>query len=85
VLAFREGVGPADAEIMVRLANEQFDKLPAMALDLVQQNVQPILAVSPPTVRAVSEATIPIIALDLESDPVSQMVGLLASPTREAT
>src|SRR3954447_88807 len=73
VVAFREGVGAADAEIMVRLANEQFDKLPAMALDLVQQNVQAILAVSPPAVRAVLDATksIPIIALDLESDPVA--------------
>jgi len=73
VVAFREGVGAADAEIIVRLANEQFDKLPAMALDLVQQKVQAILAVSPPAVRAVSEATksIPIIALDLESDPVA--------------
>ena len=73
MVGFREGVGAADAEIVVRLANEQFDNLPAMALDLVEQNVKAILAASPPAVRAVSEATnsIPIIALDVESDPVA--------------
>src|SRR5690348_9001897 len=53
VVAFREGLGgtslreATNAEIVVRLANEQIDKLPAMALDLVQQNVQAICAVSP--------------------------------------
>jgi putative ABC transport system substrate-binding protein len=79
IVAFRAGLatsGPreaADAEIMVRLANEQIDRLPAMALDLVQRNVQAICAVSPPAVRAAREATqsIPIVAMDLESDPVA--------------
>jgi putative ABC transport system substrate-binding protein len=79
IIAFREGLaasGPretADAEIIVRLANEQIDKLPAMALELVQQNVQAICAVSPPAVRAAREISrsIPIVAMDLESDPVA--------------
>jgi putative ABC transport system substrate-binding protein len=73
VVAFREGVGAADADIMVRLANEQIDRLPAFAKELVQHNVQAILAVSPPAVRAAWEATrsIPIVAMDLESDPVA--------------
>jgi putative tryptophan/tyrosine transport system substrate-binding protein len=79
VVAFREGLaasGPreaADAEIIVRLANEQIDKLPAMALELIQQNVQAICAVSPPAVSAARETTqsIPIVAMDLESDPVA--------------
>src|SRR5580704_5132548 len=79
IVAFREGLGTsspkeaADAEIIVRLANEQIDRLPAMALDLVQQNVQAICAVSPPAVRAAREITqsIPIVAMDLESDPVA--------------
>src|SRR3954468_24104084 len=67
VIAFRDGLGAADAEITVRLANEQIDKLPAMALDLVQQNVQAICAVSPPAVRAARKATqsLPIVAMDL--------------------
>jgi hypothetical protein len=33
-------VEAADAEIGVRLANEQIDRLPAMAMELVQQSVQ---------------------------------------------
>src|SRR6266581_3106750 len=54
IVAFREGLGASgpmeatDAEIIARLANEQMDKLPAMAMELVQQNVQAICAVSPP-------------------------------------
>jgi putative ABC transport system substrate-binding protein len=74
--AFREGLGapgPGEApEIVVRIANERLDQLPAMAVDLVGQNVQAICAVAPPAVRAARDATssIPIIAMDLESDPV---------------
>ena len=79
IVAFREGLGAsglreaADAEIVVRLANDQIDMLPAMALDLVQQNVQAICAVSPPAVRAARETTqfIAIVVMDLESDPVA--------------
>jgi putative ABC transport system substrate-binding protein len=79
VVAFREGLGgiglraAADAEIIVRLADEQIDKLPAMALDLVRQDVQVICAVSPPAVRAARDVTasVPIVAMDLESDPVA--------------
>jgi putative ABC transport system substrate-binding protein len=79
IVAFREGLSAsapkdaADAEIIVRLANEQIDRLPAMAMELIQQKVQAICAVSPPAVRAAREATksIPIVAMDLESDPVA--------------
>ena len=79
VVAFREGVGPAnlreaaDAEIVVRVANEQLNRLPAMAVDLVKQGVQAICAVAPAAVRAAREATssVPVIAMDLESDPVA--------------
>ena len=76
IVAFREGLGVSgpgeDPEIVVRIANERFDQLPAMAADLVGQNVQAICAVAPSAVRAARGATpsIPIIAMDLESDPV---------------
>ena len=91
IVAFREGLGAsglreaADVEIIVRLANEQIDMLPAMALDLVQQNVHAICAVSPPAVSAAREATqsIPIVAMDLGRTR-SQTVGRLAWPIREA-
>ena len=94
VVAFREGLGvpglqeAVDAEIVVRLANEQIDKLPTMALDLVQQNVQAICAVSPPAVRAARAVTqsIPIVAMDLESDPVANgWVASLAHPGANVT
>src|SRR5947209_325471 len=79
IVAFRNGLAApglreaADAEIIVRLANEQIDRLPEMAVELVGQKVQAICAVSPPAVQAARAATtsIPIIAMDLESDPVA--------------
>ena len=76
IAAFREGLrapGPGeDPELLVRIANDRLDELPAMAAGLVGQNVQAICAVAPSAVRAAREATssIPIIAMDLESDPV---------------
>src|SRR5258708_4058100 len=76
ILAFREGLGASgpgeDPEIVVRIANERLDQLPGMAADLVGQNVQAICAVATPAVRAAHDATssIPIIAVDLESDPI---------------
>lgn len=94
IVAFREGLGgsslreAADAEIVVRLANAEIDKLPAMALDLVGQGVQAICAVSPPAVHAAREATqsIPIVAMDLESDPVANgWVASLAHPGGNVT
>ena len=88
--AFRDGLGApgGDAEIVVRLANEQLDKLPGMAVELVDQNVEAICAVSPPAVLAARAATrsIPIIALDLESDPVANgWVASLAHPGANVT
>jgi len=79
IVAFREGLGPAnlkeaaDAEIVVRVANENLGNLPAMAAELVGQGVQAICAVAPAAVRAAREATssVPIVAMDLESDPVA--------------
>jgi|SRR5450631_1730261 putative ABC transport system substrate-binding protein len=79
IASFREGLGSgslreaADADIVVRAANEQPDKLPAMAVELVKQGVQAIFALAPAAVSAAREATssVPIIAMDLESDPVA--------------
>ena len=89
IVAFREGLGPAnlreaaDAEIVVRVANENLSNLPAMAAELVAQGVQTICAVAPAAVRAAREATssVPIVAMDLESDPVANgWAGSLAHP-----
>src|SRR3954468_1392140 len=77
--AFREGLGPPwttstrDVELIVQIADGESHRLPAMARDLVSLPVDAILAASPSAVRAASDATgtIPIIAVDLESDPVA--------------
>lgn len=79
IVSFRQGLGSAslreaaDADIVVRAANEQPDKLPAMAVELVKLGVQAICALAPPAIHAAREATssVPIIAMDLESDPVA--------------
>ena len=77
ISAFREGLGKVSsaehAEIIARIANEKPDELPAMATDLVGQGVHAICAVAPLAVRAARDVTrsVPIIALDLESDPVA--------------
>lgn len=56
----------------VRFAGGNSEAYPAFAADLVQRNVDVLLASGPAAVRAAKEATsvIPIVALDYESDPV---------------
>ena len=56
----------------VRFAGMNQEALPGLAADLVQRRVDVILVSGPVGIRAVSEATktIPVVALDLESDPV---------------
>ena len=63
----------AEIEIVARFADNQIDKLPALAQELVDQGVQAISAASPAAVGAARRATsaIPIVAMDLESDPVA--------------
>src|SRR5215471_14968182 len=50
----------------------RFERLPAVAADLVRRRVDVILVSGPAGIRAVLDttSTIPIVALDLESDPV---------------
>ena len=47
--------------------------MPVLAGDLVQLNVKVIFAIGPPPLAAAAKATasVPIVALDLESDPVA--------------
>jgi putative ABC transport system substrate-binding protein len=77
ISAYRDGLGKPgsaeDVEILARVANERPDELPAMAANLIAQGVQAICAVAPLAIRAARDATrsVPIIALDLESDPVA--------------
>jgi putative ABC transport system substrate-binding protein len=85
---FREGLfstGSPNAttvEIVGRAAEGNPGRLPALASELVNSGVRAILAVSPAAVRAARDATatIPIVAHDLESDPVAN--GWAASTAR---
>jgi ABC-type uncharacterized transport system substrate-binding protein len=88
IAAVREGLGEPDnqrdsgIEVAIRLADGDLSRLPALATDLVNHRVDAILAAGPPAVQAASGATtsIPVIAIDLESDPVAS--GLVASLAR---
>jgi putative ABC transport system substrate-binding protein len=63
----------AEVEIVARFADNQLDRLPALAHELVAQGVRAICASAPAAVDAARRATsaIPIVAMDLESDPVA--------------
>jgi putative ABC transport system substrate-binding protein len=68
------GVGARQGlQVISRIADEKTEQLPGMAADLVSLGVQVIAAVSPSAVHAAYSATktVPIIAVDLESDPIA--------------
>ena len=56
----------------VRFARGKPETLPGLAADLVRRKVDVLLTIGPDTLRAARDATsaIPIVAVDLESDPV---------------
>ena len=56
----------------VRFAGEKPETFPGLAADLVRRKVDVLLAIGPAALRAARDATsaIPIVAYDLESDPV---------------
>jgi ABC-type uncharacterized transport system substrate-binding protein len=94
VAAIREGLNDPDnrressPEIIVRLADGDVSRLPALATDLVNNRVDTIVAVAPAAVQAAAGATtsIPVLAIDLESDPVaSGFVRSLARPGGNVT
>jgi len=94
VTAIREGLSVPDnqrdlsLEIIVRLADGDVSRLPALATDLVNNRVDAIVAAAPPAVQAAASATnsIPVIAIDLESDPIaSGFVRSLARPGGNVT
>jgi hypothetical protein len=60
-------------EVVIRLADGDLSRLPALAADLVNNRVDAIVAAAPAAVQAAAAATtsIPVIAIDLETDPVA--------------
>jgi len=92
--AIRDGLNGPDqqrdsgVELVIRLADGDLSRLPALAKDLVNHRVESIVAAGPAAVKAAVDATtsIPVIAIDLESDPVaSGFVMSLARPSRNVT
>ena len=93
ITAIHEGLSDPSAqrfetELVIRLADGDQSRLPALAADLVNGTVDAIIAAGPPAVQAARGATkvIPVIAIDLESDPIaSGWVGSLARPGGNVT
>ncbi|HEU4440315.1 MAG TPA: ABC transporter substrate-binding protein [Methylomirabilota bacterium] len=76
-----------DLRFEVRAANEDFERLPDLAADLVRSGVDLIIAVSSPAIRAAENATstIPIVMLS-GTDPVAGLfVSSLARPEGNVT
>jgi hypothetical protein len=75
-----------DIVFEIRAANEDFERLPELAADLVRANVDVIVAVSPPAIRAaeIATTTILIVMAFSGTDPGASVSGatldLLASP-----
>lgn len=74
---------PEQVEIISRFANDDPARLASLAAELIDRKVDVIAAVSTAAANAVRAATttIPIVALDLETDPVATgMIASLAHP-----
>ena len=89
IAAFRRGLAEAgyvagkNLAIEYRFANFRPELVPELADDLVRLNMKVIFAPTPEAVAAAVNATtsIPIVALDLESDPLAKgYVKSLARP-----
>jgi putative tryptophan/tyrosine transport system substrate-binding protein len=87
--AFLEGLRaagysvPDQVELSSRVADGDLTKLPTMARELVEKNVDVFVAVATSAANAARAATktIPIVAMDLETDPVATgMIASLAHP-----
>jgi hypothetical protein len=74
---------PAQVEIVAQIAEGDPDQIAPLVKEVIAKDVNVIIAAGPPVVHAAGSATgtIPIIAIDLESDPVaSGMAVTLARP-----
>jgi putative tryptophan/tyrosine transport system substrate-binding protein len=66
--------------ILFRSAESDLQLLPRLARELVEQGAGVLIAVGPAAVRAASQISVPVVAIDLETDPVRS--GFAASISR---
>ena len=92
VTAINEGLNDPSqrfrTELVISLAYGEPSRLPLLAAELVNDRAHAVLAVGPPAVQAAKDATanIPVIAIDLESDPVANgWIESLAHPRGNLT
>jgi putative tryptophan/tyrosine transport system substrate-binding protein len=94
IAAWREGlraVGyhePDQVELIIRVTGGDPSRIAPMASELVERKVDVLVPISPAAVQAVKSltSTIPIVAFDLETDPVgSGLVKSLARPGGNVT
>jgi putative ABC transport system substrate-binding protein len=74
---------PAQVEIVARAAEGDPEKIAPLVAEVMAKNVRVIMASGPPVLRAARSATrtVPIVAIDLETDPVaSGVAAALARP-----
>jgi putative ABC transport system substrate-binding protein len=85
IAGYRE---PDNIELLPRAAEGDPMRIAPLAMELIERKVDVIIPVSPAAVRAAlaASATIPIVALDLESDPVaSGLIQSFSSPGGQVT
>jgi putative tryptophan/tyrosine transport system substrate-binding protein len=94
IAAFREGLRaagyrePEQIELIIRVTGGDPTRVAPMARELIERNVDILVPLSPAAVRATTSltSTIPILAFDLETDPIgSGLVKSLARPGGNVT
>jgi putative ABC transport system substrate-binding protein len=94
IAAFREGLRaagyrePEQIELIIRVTGGDPTRVAPMARELIERNVDILVPLSPAAVQATTllTSTIPILAFDLETDPIgSGLVKSLARPGGNVT
>jgi putative ABC transport system substrate-binding protein len=67
----------APESVLLRSAEDDLQRLPGLATELLKQGAGVLIAVGPAAVRAARATAAPVVAIDLETDPIQS--GLAAS------